>query len=145
MTTTLNTTGSSTITLTGSTCYQTSPCVYTINSLGTSPTISYTGTNSYWTGTNSSITNGNGTPMITAVAGEDIVRVEEKATLEVKGKVKINGEDLEERLERIEQVLSIPTRDVTMEDKHPKLRKIYEEYMRELAKYKTWDRIKGEE
>ena len=145
MTTILNTTDNSTITLTGSTCYQSSPCVYTINTLGTSPTISYTGTNSFWTGTNSSITNSNGTPMITTVAGEDIVRVEEKATLDVKGKVRINGEDLEERLERIEQVLSIPTRDVTMENKHPKLRKIYEEYMRELEKYKTWDRVKGEE
>ena len=145
MTTILNTTNNSTVTLTGSTCYQSSPCVYTINTTGTSPTISYTSSNTYWAGANSSITNANGSPMITAVAGEDVVRVEEKATLDVKGKVKINGEDLEERLERIEQVLCIPTRDVTMEDKHPKLKKLYEEYMRELAKYKTWDRIKGEE
>lgn len=74
--------------------------------------------------------------------GEKTVRIEEDATLDVRGRVKINGEWLDERLERIETLLSIPTRDVTMEEKHPKLKQLYEQYMHELEKYKTWDRIK---
>lgn len=68
-------------------------------------------------------------------------------TLEVSGEIrtpniKLNGISLEERLSTIEQVLNVPTRDATMEQKYPKLKKIYEEYMRELEKYKTWERIK---
>lgn len=77
--------------------------------------------------------------------GEDKIVVEEKAALEVKGKLKLNGVDLEERLKTIETLLQIPTRDVTMEAKHPKLKALYEEYMHELEKYKTWHRIKGDE
>lgn len=76
--------------------------------------------------------------------GEDKVILEEKAALEVKGKVIMNGMDLDERLKTIEKVLCIPQRDVTMEHKHPKLKQLYEQYMHELEKYKTWDRVKGE-
>jgi hypothetical protein len=54
----------------------------------------------------------------------------------------MNGVNLEKRLSTIEQVLNIPTRDATMEEKYPKLKKIYEEYITELEKYKTWDNIK---
>ena len=77
--------------------------------------------------------------------GEDKIVLEEKAALEVKGNVVINGVDLEERLNTIEKVLQIPTRDVIMEEKHPKLAELYKQYMHELEKYKTWDRIKGDE
>ena len=62
-----------------------------------------------------------------------------------KGTFKFNGVDLEERLNTIETLLQIPTRDVTMEAKYPKLEKLYKEYMSELEKYKTWERIKGED
>ena len=65
--------------------------------------------------------------------------------LEVKGRVVINGRDLEERLDTIEKVLQIPERDVKLEKKHPKLKKLYDQYIHELEKYRTWDRIKGEE
>ena len=64
------------------------------------------------------------------------------AGLEVKGTVVINGRDLEERISTIEKVLQIPQRDVTMESKYPKLKKLYEEYMRELDKLRTWDALK---
>lgn len=74
--------------------------------------------------------------------GENKVIVEEKAELEVKGRVKINGEYLDERLERIETLLNIPVRDVAMEEKYPKLKELWEAYNRELAKYKTWDALK---
>jgi len=65
--------------------------------------------------------------------------------LEVKGKMIINGKDLEERLNTIEKVLQIPERDVILEKKHPKLKKLYDQYIHELEKYRTWNRIKGEE
>jgi hypothetical protein len=67
------------------------------------------------------------------------------AELEVKGRVKINGRDLEERLDTIEKVLSIPERDVKLEKKHPKLKKLYDEYINALGKYRTFEAIKGED
>ena len=67
------------------------------------------------------------------------------ASLEVKGRVKINGRDLEERLDTIEKVLQIPERDVILEKKHPKLKKLYDEYIHALGKYRTFEAIKGED
>ena len=70
-----------------------------------------------------------------------------KATpiLEVKGNLVINGVDLEERLKTIEKLLTIPERDVKLEKKHPKLKKLYDEYIAALGKYRTFEAIKGEE
>ncbi len=65
------------------------------------------------------------------------------AELEVKGKVVINGLDLEERLKTIEKVLMIPERDAIMEAKYPSLKKKFDEYINALEKYKTFERIKG--
>jgi hypothetical protein len=65
------------------------------------------------------------------------------ASLEVSGKVVINGLDLEERLKTIEKVLMIPERDATMEAKYPSLKKKYDEYIAALEKYKTFERVKG--
>ena len=67
------------------------------------------------------------------------------AALEVKGKMIINGQDLEERLDTIEKVLRIPERDVKLEKKHPKLKKLYDEYIAALGKYRTFEAIKGED
>ena len=64
--------------------------------------------------------------------------------LEVKGRMVLNGQDLEERLNTIEKVLHIPERDVILEKKHPKLKKLYDEYIKELSKYRMWQSIKGE-
>ena len=64
------------------------------------------------------------------------------AGLSVKGTVEINGRDLEERLETIEKVLGIPERDVALEEKYPKLKKMYEDYINELSKYRTWNALK---
>lgn len=97
------------------------------------------------TASNTNFTSSNGTPVLTIPFGEDKVQIDKKATLEVNGTVMINGMDLDERLKTIEQVLCIPQRDVTMEARHPKLKQLYEQYMHELAKYKTWDSIKGED
>ena len=62
--------------------------------------------------------------------------------LEVKGRLVLNGRDLEERLDIIERVLQIPERDAILERKHPKLKKLYDEYIAALAKYRTFDTIK---
>jgi hypothetical protein len=67
------------------------------------------------------------------------------AELEVKGRMVINGVDLEERLKTIEKVLQIPERDVKLEAKYPKLKKMYDDYIKALAKYRTFEAIKGDE
>ena len=64
-------------------------------------------------------------------------------TVEVKGNIVINGPDLEERLNTIEKVLQIPERDVILEKKYPKLKKLYDEYINALGKYRTFESIKG--
>ena len=74
-----------------------------------------------------------------------LVANQNPASIEVKGKMIINGQDLEERLKTIETVLQIPERDVILEKKHPKLKKLYDEYIQALGKYRTFEAIKGEE
>jgi hypothetical protein len=70
---------------------------------------------------------------------------QDPASLEVKGQMILNGQDLEERLDTIEKVLRIPERDVKLEKKHPKLKKLYDEYIAALGKYRTFEAIKGED
>jgi hypothetical protein len=94
-----------------------------------------TGTNTVWTtGTNS-------------IPNSEVIRINQTkpATIEVKGTMVINGRDLEERLNTIEKVLQIPERDVILEKKHPKLKKLYDEYIAALGKYRTFEAIKGDE
>jgi len=94
-------------------------------------------------------TGSNGTSWTTnTVSSYDNVMVVsggDPASLEVKGRMVINGRDLEERLDTIEKVLQIPERDVKLEKKHPKLKKLYDEYINALGKYRTFEAIKGEE
>jgi hypothetical protein len=110
--------------------------VYTIN--GTS------GLNWATTNTQTQFNGGNGKPVMTMPNGTDKVILENDATLEVKGKVKINGIDLEERLNIIERILMIPKRDATLEDKYPSLKKKFDDYINTLEKYQTFEHIKGE-
>lgn len=96
----------------------------------------------------------NGTGWVTATAStnpptltvaDGVMKVTgDPASLDVKGKVIINGLDLEERLKTIERVLMIPERDATMEAKYPSLKKKFDEYINTLEKYKTFERIKGD-
>jgi hypothetical protein len=67
------------------------------------------------------------------------------AELEVKGRLVLNGQDLEERLNTIEKVLSIPERDVILEQSYPLLKRKYDDYINTLSKYRMWESIKGEE
>jgi hypothetical protein len=98
-----------------------------------------------WTTPSTQFNNSNGKPIMTVPAGTDEIVLEKDATLTVKGKVVINDRDLEERLDTIEKVLQIPERDVILEKKHPKLKKLYDEYIKELSKYRMWNAIKGDD
>jgi len=79
------------------------------------------------------------------LADNVLVARNDPPSLEVKGTMVINGRDLEERLKTIETVLQIPERDVKLEKKHPKLKKLYDEYIQALGKYRTFEAIKGDE
>jgi hypothetical protein len=108
--------------------------VYTTN--GTAGQFLTSGSNgtTWATGTNSI----NNNPAIT-------IKGTNPAELEVKGRMVINGRDLEDRLDTIEKVLQIPERDAKLEKKHPKLKKLYDEYITALGKYRTFESIKGDE
>ena len=97
-----------------------------------------------WVTPSTQFNSSNGKPIMTVPNGKDEIVLEKDATLTVKGKVVINDRDLEERLDTIEKVLQIPERDVILEKKHPKLKKLYDEYINELSKYKMWHSIKGD-
>jgi uncharacterized SAM-binding protein YcdF (DUF218 family) len=58
------------------------------------------------------------------------------------GKLVINGEDIDERLKRIENMLHIPQRDVIMEQKYEKLKNLWQEYNETVKAIKTWETIK---
>jgi len=88
---------------------------------------------------------GNGTSWNNFAGDNILVAKNNPPELEVKGRMVINGRDLEERLNTIEKVLQIPERDVKLEKKHPKLKKLYDEYINALGKYRTFEAIKGDE
>lgn len=113
----------------------TTSSTYTIGNTGAG------GTN--WTSPNTSLGNSNGTPVLTIPHGQNKVVVDEAAALEVKGRMIINGVDLEERLSTIEKLLNIPTRDAKLEEKYSKLQDLYEQYTKALEEYKTWERLKN--
>jgi hypothetical protein len=111
------------------------------------PIVTYTTNNTSLGGGSSGqflTSTGNGTSWTNNPADSVLIAKNHPAELEVKGRMVINGRDLEERLNTIEKVLQIPERDVILEKKHPKLKKLYEEYINELSKYKMWQSIKGD-
>jgi hypothetical protein len=119
---------------------------YTIGNGGTGQIYTTTGTGTAnWATTNSQFNSTNGKSLMTIPHGKEEVILEKNATLTVKGKVVINDRDLEERINTIEKVLQIPERDVKLEKKHPKLKKLYDEYISALGKYRTFEAIKGED
>lgn len=118
----------------------------TLTGTGASGTYITSGSNGLnWASPNTNFTSSNHKAVMTIPHGEEKVILEKEATLEVKGNVVINGIDLEERLKTIERVLCIPERDVTMEAKYPSLKKKFDEYINTLEKYRTFERIKGED
>jgi len=63
-------------------------------------------------------------------------------SVKVNGKLIINGEDINDRLKRIEDMLHIPQRDVIMEEKYNSLKQLWKEYTETLDAIKTWETIK---
>ena len=92
-------------------------------------------------------TNGTGNNTFTwANQADNVMKISQSPPeLEVKGRMVINGVDLEERLKTIEKVLMIPERDVILEKKYPKLKKLHDEYIAALGKYRTFEAIKGKD
>ena len=91
-------------------------------------------------------TNGTSAGFNWANTNENVMVVKQSPPeLEVKGRMVINGVDLEERLKTIEKVLMIPERDVILEKKYPKLKKLHDEYIAALGKYRTFEAIKGKD
>jgi hypothetical protein len=123
------------------------PSNYTISGSGGSGQVYTTNSTSglnWATPTSTQFNSSAGKPIMTVPNGKDEIILEKDATLEVKGKVKINGIDLEERLNIIERILMIPKRDATLEDKYPSLKKKFNDYINTLEKYQTFEHIKGE-
>lgn len=54
----------------------------------------------------------------------------------------MDGNSLSERLERIENLLHIPTRDVKLEEKYQHLKEIWEQYNHELEIIKLFETLK---
>lgn len=76
--------------------------------------------------------------------GDSVITVNgSDSSLTVKGKLVVNGIDMEERLKIIERVLGIPERDATIEAKYPSIKKKFDEYINSLEKHRTFERIKG--
>ena len=115
------------------------------NTIGPIYTTSGTSAGINWSNPSTQFNSSNGKPIMTVPNGKDEVVLEKDATLTIKGKVIINGFDLEERLKTIEKVLMIPERDVIMEAKYPSLKKKFDEYITALGKYRTFEAIKGED
>jgi hypothetical protein len=86
----------------------------------------------------------NGTTCANASDSVMVARMD-PPSLEVKGNLVLNGVDLEERLKTIETVLQIPERDVKLEKNYPRLKKLYDDYIKELSKARMWEALKGEE
>jgi len=145
--TTNNTTANSgTITLNSGASYSTPITITNLSAGGSSGQVFTTTSNgTSWVSTNTNFTSSNHKTIMTIPYGEEKVVLEKEATLEVKGNVVINGVDLEERLRTIEKILTIPERDVKLENKYPKLKRLYDEYIKTLGKYRTFEAIKGDE
>jgi hypothetical protein len=79
-----------------------------------------------------------------SINGKPIMEIpnSDDPSIKINGKIEWNGEDLHDRLKRIETMLNIPTRDIIMEEKYSKLKKINDEYNKALAEYKTWETLK---
>lgn len=137
----------SNVTAAGSSYVTTSPVTltgggYTLATGTSGSTLSYTTSGTSWTQPNTNFHDGSNSVM-TIPQGGKTVEISEKATLDVKGSIKMNGLDLEERLKTIEKVLCIPQRDAIMEAKYPKLKTLFDQYVHELEKAYTWERLKG--
>jgi len=72
----------------------------------------------------------------------DPVIFTQDATLKVDGTLEVNGRDVMKELDEMRDALLLLKRDVDMEAKYPKLRKLKDAYEAQLEKYKTFEALK---
>ena len=108
-------------------------------------------TNSYintMAGSNGSYTISNSNAGIGAIGSTSIADAKitidggENGSMRVDVPLIVNGRDVMREIDEMRDAMLLLKRDVDMEAKYPKLKKIKEEYERALAKYKTFDTIK---
>ena len=63
-------------------------------------------------------------------------------TLIVDGRAIIKDRDILQELDEMRDALLLLKRDVDMESKYPKLKKLKDAYEAQLEKYKTWEALK---
>ena len=63
-------------------------------------------------------------------------------TLIVDGRALIQDRDILQELDEMRDALLLLKRDVDMESKYPKLKKLKDAYEAQLEKYKTWEALK---
>jgi hypothetical protein len=115
------------------------------SALNTLQQVYTTNTTNIGTGSGQFLANGlNGTSWSMPPGDNVLTAKNNPPSIDVKGRMVINGRDLEERLDNIEKVLNIPERDVKLEKKYPNLKRLYNEYITALGKYRTFEAIKGD-
>ena len=56
-------------------------------------------------------------------------------------KIIINGHDILDRISTLEKLAGLPERDPELEKKYPQLKAAYDDYVKLLAKYRTFEKI----
>ena len=65
------------------------------------------------------------------------------ASMHIDGKLEVQGRDVLKELDEMRDALLLLKRDVDMEAKYPRLKELKDEYEAALAKYTTFDTLKG--
>ena len=88
------------------------------------------------TTSNSIYTTSMSDPKITINGGEN-------GSMRVDVPLLVNGRDVMKEIDEMRDVMLLLRRDVDMEKKYPQLRELKDEYEAALAKYTTFDTLKG--
>jgi hypothetical protein len=110
---------------------------YISTTTGAYPSTS-TSTSSNTISANTFTTSG-GTPVFTLSDGPPTT------SLSIKGDIVMNGESLEDRLARIENMLFIPQRKLALEQKYEILRNAWLAYQEAADACKNWELLKGDD
>ena len=62
---------------------------------------------------------------------------------DISNDISLKGENLNDRLARIEKLLLIPQRNIELEQKYPKLKRLLDEYNETLSAITTWEHIRN--
>lgn len=82
------------------------------------------------------------TKIVGTSISESIMNVT-SGNITVNGDMIVKDRDILKELDEMRDALLLLKRDVDMESKYPRLKELKDEYERELAKYKTFDALRG--